>query len=146
MRERDTGNMAYEKAFFHKELGEFITPRVVLAWPNVMTARRIKGDSTSDPRFTVTGLIPKGADVSVMLEEYNRAGKAEHGAMWGKKKTLQLAFNTTADDPALEAFADEYPPSSKGQQGPRRSLSYMGPTSSPGVAKPLKSTAADARC
>ena len=106
--------MAYEKAFFHKDLGEFITPRVVLAWPNVLTVRRVKGDDTSPPRFTVTGLIPKSADISILLEEFNRAGKAEHGVMWGKKKTLQLAINNTADEPALEALADAYPHFIKG--------------------------------
>jgi hypothetical protein len=102
--------MAYEKAFFHKELAEFITPRVALAWPNVLTARRVKGDDTSPPRFTVTGLIPKSADISVLLEEFNRAGIAEFGTIpWGNRKSLQRAINNTADEQALEALADEYP-------------------------------------
>jgi hypothetical protein len=107
--------MAYEKAFFHKELGEFITPRVVLAWPSVLTARRVPGDEAGALRFTVTGLFSKSVDISVLLEEFNRAGKAEFGAIsWGNKKSLHRAINTTADDEALQAFADEYPHFIKG--------------------------------
>lgn len=101
--------MAYEKAFFNKAVGEFFTPRIVLAWPNVLTARRVKGDEKSDPRFTVSGLIPKEYDISVLLEEHARAARDEHGKDWEKNKKLRRAIDKTADDQGLEEFAEEYP-------------------------------------
>lgn len=99
-------------AWFNEKLSEYITPRVRLVWPTLLTAKGIKGKPESRPRFTVTGIIPKDADVAALEKGMDEAARSLHGTKWKTNKKLLLAFDkTTEHDNATlrEDYADEYP-------------------------------------
>lgn len=96
-------------AFWNENLGEFITPKLRLAWPNVLTARGVKDDPNSIPRFAVKGLVPADADMTVLDAAIAEAAKGEFGAKWKENKKLLLAIGTTKENEGLSAEAEEYP-------------------------------------
>lgn len=96
-------------AWFNEKLSEYITPRVRLAWVNVLTPKRIKDKPDSKPTFSATGLIPAGAVVKALEDGLAEAAKTKHGAKWQSNKKLLLPIDKTADHDKLSEFAEEFP-------------------------------------
>lgn len=98
-------------AWYNEKLGEFITPRLKMAWPTLLVPQRIKGKPESRERFTVTGLIPPNADISALEKGFDEAMRSLHTAKWKNNNKLLLALDKTenSDAPALANLADEFP-------------------------------------
>jgi Protein of unknown function (DUF2815) len=96
-------------AWFHEKLGEYITPRVRLAWVNVLTPKRIKDKPDSKPTFSANGLIPVGSDIKVLEDGLAEVAKVKHGAKWQANKKLLLPIDKTTNHDKLSEFAEEFP-------------------------------------
>ena len=104
-------------AWFNEKLSEYITPRVRLAWVNVLTPKRIKDKPDSKPTFSATGLVPKGADIKVLESAMAEAAKAKHGAKWQSNKKILVPIDSTSSNDKLEELADEFPVYIKAKAG-----------------------------
>lgn len=103
-------------AWFNERTKELHTPLVRFVWPTLLEARQIKGKADSKLKFSVSGLIPKGSNVKLLLDGIAEAAKSKFGAQWQSKRLL-LPIGKTAEVEALSAFADAYPTYIKASTG-----------------------------
>lgn len=98
-------------AWFNEKLGEIISCRVKLVWPNLLTPSRIKGKPESRLRFTATGLIPAGSNTAALDKAFDEAARGLHGVKWKTNKKLLLALDSTAehDNASIAEMAEEFP-------------------------------------
>ena len=99
----------YDKAWQNEKTGEIHTPRACMAYPTLLEPKRIKDKPDSKPKFSVTLLIPKSADVSLLKSGLVDALVEKFGKDWQKKKGLNFPLLKTVDQERLAEYAEEYP-------------------------------------
>lgn len=84
-----------------------ITCEVVLAYPNLFKPSLRKGETDeSKKRYSVTLLVPKGHDISMLVDRVNEVGSGAYG----KNLKFRKPFIKTADQQGkIGEFAEEYP-------------------------------------
>lgn len=114
-------------AWFNPASGEFITPLGILAWPQVLTAKATKGDASGRLRFTANLLLPKVANIELLLEEQEKALIGRFGVKARTNKKLRRAVVPTTDEPAFEPYVEKFPYYVKAaNNAPRRPQVYDG--------------------
>jgi hypothetical protein len=98
----------YGASWLNEKTGEIHTPRSRMAYPTLLEAKGIKDKPDSKPKFSVTLLIPKAADISVLKAALVEALVGKFGKDWQKKKLL-MPLLKTVDQERLAEYADDYP-------------------------------------
>lgn len=115
----------YDTFWTNEETGEIHTPKARMAWPTLLEPKRIKDKPDSKPKFSVSLLVPKTADVNPLAKAIAEALKTKFGAAWLKpdagkiasasdmldkiNKKLICALKKTVDHEKLAEYAAEFP-------------------------------------
>lgn len=99
----------FDTAWKNDETGEIHTPKARMVYPTLLEAKRIKDKPDSKPKFTVTLLLPKAANIDLLKAGLVEALKGKFGAEWQKKKGLNFPLLKTEDQERLQQYAGEYP-------------------------------------
>lgn len=99
--------MSLMKATKNEATGNLLTPKCRMVYPALFEPRSMKG-SDNKPRYEVTLLVPKAANIDVLKAAAQEAAKEKFGADVGKIK-LRNPFLRTGDYPRLGEYADDYP-------------------------------------
>src|SRR6266487_146458 len=97
----------YDSAVYNQETDEVLTPKGRIVYPNLLEPRAIKGDATSKPKYGVTLLIPKAANIDALTKLAKDTAVAKFGQ--GNKAKLRTPFLKTADFPKLADYAEDFP-------------------------------------
>lgn len=98
----------FDTAWLNEETGEIHTPKARMVYPTLLEARGIKDKPDSKPKFSVTLLLPKAANIDIISASLVAALKDKFGADWKKKKLLYPLLKTVDQERLLE-YADDYP-------------------------------------
>lgn len=98
------------KAFYHEQTSNYITPKGRMSYPSLFEPSLPKGETDQDKaRYQVTLLIPKGADLSALLEGVQKTIDDNLNKEKQKTTKVKKPFIKTADQPRFAEYADEYP-------------------------------------
>src|ERR1051325_7734073 len=97
----------YNEAWWNDKTGEIHTPKARMAWPTLLEAKRIKDKPDSKPKFSVTLLIPKAANVQLLKDKLVEALVEKFGKEWQKKKGLNMPLLKTVDQEKLAEYAGD---------------------------------------
>lgn len=100
-------------AWKNEKTGEIHSPKLRLVYPTFFEAkinRTLPEGPANKPKFSCLGLIPKNADISMMIEDVKRAGLEKMGKDWStlvidSKRPILATKNFLK----LAEFADEFP-------------------------------------
>lgn len=95
-------------SWHNADTDEVHSPKGRMVYPTLLEPRAIKGEATSRPKFSVTLLLPKSANIDALKAIVAAAGKEKLGADWAKK-AKSLPLHETKDFEKLKEYADEYP-------------------------------------
>jgi hypothetical protein len=98
----------YDTAWFNKETEEVHTPKCRMVYPNLITPRGMKGEDDSKPKFSVSLLIPKTANIDALKTLAADTAQAKFGQGWQTKK-LRNPFLKTVDYETLSELAEQFP-------------------------------------
>ena len=90
--------------------GEIITPKGRLMWPALFKPSLAKGET--DPakaQYQANLLLPKNADLKVMIDAINAVIADKWGADARKKYKIRMPFKKTEEDPKLSEVSDAFP-------------------------------------
>lgn len=97
-------------AWLNEETDEVHTPKARMVWPWVLEPRVNVKFPDQPPKFMITLLLPKGANIDAITAELARAAELEHGKDWRKKvKSEKFPLKKTADNESLQEFSDDFP-------------------------------------
>ena len=115
----------YNEAWLNEKTGEIHTPKARMGWPTLFEAKRIKDKPDSKPKFSVTLLLPKAANINLIAKGVADALKEKFGANWLKSnsvppksisemldsvnKKLNNCLLKTVDQENLAEYAEDYP-------------------------------------
>jgi hypothetical protein len=99
----------YDTFWLNEETGEIHTPKFRMVYPTLLEAKGIKGDANSKPKFSVTALLPKTANLDLLKSEMAAALKTKFGADWAKKKGYKNCLLKTEDQERLAEFVEAFP-------------------------------------
>lgn len=102
----------YDAAWLNEKTGEIHSPKARMVWPTLFEAKVNRTVPGSKPKFNVTLLIPKSANIDLLMQEVVRAAAETHGKDWKKLKDankLRLPLVKTTEELKLAEFAEEYP-------------------------------------
>ena len=101
----------FMKAFKSPKSGNIIMPKMRMMYANLITPG-FPSKNEKDPKkkqWSVTGLIPAGADLSVLREEIDAVVAANLTPAQREKTKLKLPIGDTASDSSLAIYADDFP-------------------------------------
>lgn len=124
-------------AWHNQETDETHTPKGRIVYPCLLEPRAMKGDANSKPKFSVTLLIPKAANVDALKALVAEKAKAEFGEQW-QKKAKRLPMLKTADYDKLADMAEAFPLMIRASANPEFPPFLFGPN-----AKPFEGDASD---
>lgn len=103
------------KAWFNEGTGEYFTPKVRLVYPALLEPKANRKYPNNPPKFSATLLVPKTADISVILAAVAKAAADLYGAQWKEKAAedpslaVKLPVKKTENYDKLAEYAAEYP-------------------------------------
>lgn len=95
-------------AWVNEETNEVHTPKGRMIYPNLLEPRAIKDDPNSKPKFGVSLLLPKTANIDALKKLVADTAEKEFGKQW-QSKAKRLPLLKTTDYERLKDYADEYP-------------------------------------
>lgn len=104
-----------QRAWLNEATGEYMTCIVRFVWPKFLTPEINKKFPNNPPKFSGTGLVPKEADISVIVAEVQRFAASLYGADWKTKAAedpslaVKLPIKKTAHNDKLAEYAADYP-------------------------------------
>ena len=98
------------EAWLNEGTGEIFTPKCRMVWPAILVAKKNRKFPEKPAKFNVALLIPKAADIKVIVAEIGRAAAEKHGAKWKEKiKADKYPLQKTSTNASLSEFAAEFP-------------------------------------
>lgn len=103
------------RAWFNEGTSEYFTPKIRLVYPALLEPKANRKYPNNAPKFSATALVPKAADIAVIVEAVNQIAVNLWGADWKKKAAedpslaVKMPIKKTANYEKLAEFADEYP-------------------------------------
>jgi hypothetical protein len=103
------------KAWFNEATNEFFTPKVRLVYPQLLEPKINRKFPANPPKFSTIGLVPKAADIAVIVAEVQRIAASLWGADWKQKAAedpslaVKMPIKRTANYEKLKEYAEEYP-------------------------------------
>jgi hypothetical protein len=103
------------KAWFNEATNEYFTPKVRLVYPVLLEPKANRKYPNNPPKFSSIGLVPKAADISVLVGEVQKIAAGLYGADWKQKAAedpglaVKMPIKKTANYEKLKEYADEYP-------------------------------------
>lgn len=110
-----SGNPKMIKAWFNAPTNEYFTPKVRLVYPVLIEPKINNKFPNNPPKFSTIALVPKAADISVIVAEVQRIAASLYGADWKKKAAedpalaVKMPIKKTANYEKLAEYAEEYP-------------------------------------
>lgn len=97
-----------DNAWFNEATSEVFAPKGRMVYPTLLEPKGIKDKPDSKPKFSVTLLIPKAANIDVIKKYLTAAALEKFGKDWTKKKLL-LPLLKTEDQEKLQDLAEAFP-------------------------------------
>ena len=98
----------YDTAWLSEDTGDIHTPKCRMVWPTLLEPRSMKNVPDSKPKFSVTLLIPKSANIDALKKGLVDVALGKFGKEWQKKKLL-LPLLKTDDNEKLSEYAEAFP-------------------------------------
>lgn len=98
----------FDTAWHNADTDEVHSTKGRMVYPTLLEPRGIKGDADSKPKYSVTLLIPKGANFEALSKLVKETAHAKFGGEWAKKK-LKFPMHKTADYEKLAEYKDDFP-------------------------------------
>lgn len=99
-----------QKAWFNEATNEYFTPKVRLVYPALIEAKINKKYPNNPPKFSATALVPKSADIAVIVAAVQKIAQDLYGAKWKEKDpAVKLPIKKTENYEKLAEYAEEYP-------------------------------------
>lgn len=105
----------YLKARFNEATNEYFTPKIRLVYPKLLEPKVNAKFPNNPPKFSAIGLVPKAADISVIVAEVQRIASSLWGADWKQKAAkdpalaVKLPIKKSENYEFLQEFADDFP-------------------------------------
>ena len=97
------------KAWHNEQTGEYFTPKVRLIYTQALLEPKINRKFPTNPaKFSVSALVPKAADVSVIVQAVSALAAGLWGPNW-KEMEVKLPIKKTGNYEKLAEYAAEYP-------------------------------------
>ena len=96
------------EAWFNTETDEVHLPKGRIIYPCLLEPRGMKNQPDSKPRYSVSLLIPKDANIDALKQLIEHAAADEFGNKWREKK-LRNPLLKTADFSKLADLAEKFP-------------------------------------
>lgn len=102
-------------AWLNEATGEFFTPKVRFVYPVFLEPKINKKFPSNPPKFSGIALVPKDADISVIVAEVNKLVTSLYGADWKAKAAadpqfaVKLPIKKTALYEKLAEHAEAFP-------------------------------------
>ena len=109
--------------------GDIITPKGRMMYPNLFKPSMPKGETDEKKlQYQVNLLLPKGADLSVMVAAVNEVIVGKWGADAKKKFKIKMPFKKVEDEPKLAELAHEFPTTLRAWSKDRPTVVMADPT------------------
>lgn len=97
-------------AWFNEDTQEFFLPKLRMVYPKFLKPEINKQYPNNDPKFSGLGLIPKAANIDVILEAVNKVTVSLYGANWkDKDPAVKRPIKKTSGNDKLAEYAEEFP-------------------------------------
>lgn len=102
-------------AWFNEATNEYFTPKVRFVYPVFLEPKINKKFPNNPPKFSGIGLVPKDANIDVIVKEVQRLAASLWGADWKTKAAddpalaVKMPIKKTANYEKLAEYADEFP-------------------------------------
>lgn len=96
------------KAWHNEATNDYFTPKIRMVYPAILEPKVNRKYPNNAPKFGLTGLVPKSANIDVIVAEIARIAKNLWGESW-KDKEVKIPVKKTAIFDKLAEYADEYP-------------------------------------
>jgi hypothetical protein len=103
------------KAWFNEGTNEYFTPKVRLVYPALLEPKANRKYPNNPPKFSATALVPKAADIAVIIAAVNKVAADLWGADWKQKAqddpslAVKMPIKQTKNQEKLAEYADDYP-------------------------------------
>lgn len=97
-------------SWFNEDTNEFFLPKLRMVYPKFLEPEINKQYPTNPPKFSGLGLIPKEANIDVILEAVNKLTVSLYGANWkDKDPAVKRPIKKTSGNDKLAEYAADFP-------------------------------------
>jgi hypothetical protein len=102
-------------AWLNEATGEYFTPKVRFVYPVFLEPKINKKFPTNPAKFSGIGLVPKDANIDVLIAEVTRFAASLYGADWRAKAAedpalaVKIPIKKTANNDKLKEYAEDFP-------------------------------------
>lgn len=127
-----TGNPKLVRAWHNEATGEYFSPKVRMLYPTLIEPKVNQRYPQGGPKFSVTGLVPKAANIDVLKEAVAKFAKELYGESWSSPElAVKLPIKQTKFFEKLKDYAEEYPFFIRTGANPEYPPSLFGPDLKP---------------